>query len=90
MAKRLVKRARSGMAQRFNIRNCDPKLALELDAQTPKFFVNSAQFREWLSQHAATTTALVVGFYKFLQASVRKTQHVLARIGGSGFVLRLD
>ena len=52
------------MAQRFNILNCDPKLALELDAQTPKFFVNSAQFREWLSQHAATTTALVVGFYK--------------------------
>ena len=69
MAKRLVKRARSGMAQRFNILNCDPKLALELDAQTPKFFANSAQFRDWLSQHAATSTALVVGFYKLASES---------------------
>lgn len=64
MAKRLVKRARSAMAQRLNILDVDPKLAPELGAQAAKFFANSAQFRQWLSQHAATNTVLVVGFYK--------------------------
>ena len=40
------------------------KAAIPLATEAPKFFASSAQFREWLSQHAATSTALVVGFYK--------------------------
>ena len=35
-----------------------------LDPQAPQFFANSADFRTWLSQHAATSTAQIIGFYK--------------------------
>ena len=31
---------------------------------TPRFFADSAAFRHWLAQHAATSAELVVGFHK--------------------------
>lgn len=33
-------------------------------ARTPIFFATAAEFRDWLDQHAATATEVVVGFHK--------------------------
>ena len=37
---------------------------MSVDLQSPAFFRSSSEFREWLSQHALNSVALIVGYYK--------------------------
>ena len=41
-----------------------PSRATGATPTEPTFFASAAKFRAWLARHAATSTALVVGFHK--------------------------